>query len=166
MIRAVTESDIVDIVRIYNYYVLNTVITFETQAVSNQEMSIRVNNNLKDELPWLVAENEKGEVLGYAYASKWKGRCAYKYSVEITVYLDNKVKTKGWGTKLYNQLFEFLQHNGFHAAITGISLPNDASIALHEKSGINKVTHFEQVGHKFEQWVDVGYWQCLINNEI
>jgi len=157
------ESDIDAITRIYNHYVINTIITFETDPVSIDEMSLRVKNTNLDNLPWLVALDNHGVVVGYAYASKWKGRCAYQHSVEVTVYLDHKAKTKGWGSQLYTQLFHQLKTKGYHVAIGGVSLPNPASIALHEKFNMKKVAHFEEVGHKFDQWVDVGYWQCLIN---
>lgn len=163
MIRAATQLDISEIVRIYNHYVLNTAITFETEPVSIEDMMLRIENTKSDNLPWLIAQDDAGNVIGYAYATKWKGRCAYKYSVEITVYLDNSVTSKGWGTQLYKQLLAQLKIKGYHVAIGGISLPNPASIALHEKFGMKKVAHFEEVGHKFNKWVDVGYWQCVIN---
>ena len=79
------------------------------------------------------------------------------------MYLEHKATTKGWGTKLYTQLLEQLKSTGYHVIIGGISLPNPASIALHEKLGMKQVAHFEEIGHKFDQWIDVGYWQCLIN---
>lgn len=162
MIRAVTDLDISEIIRIYNYYVINTAITFESEPVSFEDMVLRVENTKSSNLPWLVAQDDD-VIIGYAYASNWKGRCAYKHSVEITVYLDHKATTKGWGTKLYTQLLEQLKSTGYHVAIGGISLPNQASIALHEKLGMKQVAHFEEIGHKFDQWIDVGYWQCLIN---
>ena len=153
------ESDIGAITRIYNHYVINTIITFETEPVPVEDMALRIESTNRDNLPWLVALDNQDVVVGYAYASKWKGRCAYKHSVEITVYLDNKATTKGWGTKLYTQLFEQLKARGYHVAIGGISLPNPTSIALHEKFNMKKVAHFPEVGFKFEQWLDVGYWQ-------
>jgi phosphinothricin acetyltransferase len=105
-----------------------------------------------------VAEHH-GNIKGYAYATKWKERSAYRYSVEISVYVDRERQGQGWGTKLYQALFTQLQKLDIHLAIGGITLPNDASIALHEKFGMIKVAHFQEIGFKFEQWLDVGYWQ-------
>jgi len=162
LIRPINVTDIEAITHIYNHYICNTIVTFETAIITVEEMKQRVANSVENGLPWLVAEDDNGSIVGYAYASTWKGRCAYKHSVEITVYLDNNVMAKGWGSKLYSELFVELKNRDIHTAIGGISLPNPASIALHEKFAMKKVAHFEQVGRKFDHWVDVGYWQCLI----
>ncbi|OKY25902.1 arsinothricin resistance N-acetyltransferase ArsN1 family B [Thalassotalea sp. PP2-459] len=152
------------IASIYNHYIKHTMVTFETEPVSAEDMTCRMRDCAKAELPWFVAiENE--QVIGYAYASKWKGRCAYQYSVEATVYLSPSVVSKGWGTKLYQSLLSQLAGKNLHAVICGIALPNKASVALHEKLGMEKVAHFKQVGRKFDQWIDVGYWQRLLNHE-
>ena len=161
MIRQAEKSDAAKIAEIYNYYVINTYITFEVDPVAEKEMSHRILECYENGLPWLVAEHE-GEVVGYSYASKWKGRCAYRHSVEATVYLDRTAVSQGWGSKLYSDLFAKLAKNGIHAIISGIALPNEASVALHEKFGMEKVAHFKEVGRKFDNWVDVGYWQCLV----
>lgn len=161
MIRDAKRQDASEIANIYNYYVTNTVVTFEEAPVSVADMSQRIQETLTIGLPWLVAENDN-EIVGYAYASKWKGRCAYRYSVEVTVYLSHLATSQGWGSQLYQQLFKQLKQTSVHAAIGGIALPNDASIALHEKFGMKKVAHFEEVGFKFNQWVDVGYWQIKL----
>lgn len=158
MIRAAKLTDAVDLADIYNYYVLNTVVTFEEQAVSHEGMAQRLAENIDAELPWLVAEHNQ-DVVGFAYASKWKGRCAYRYSVEVTVYLRHSMISNGIGSALYTKLFDILREKSVHVVLGGISLPNDASIALHEKFGMTKVAHFEEVGNKFGNWVDVAYWQ-------
>lgn len=164
MIRAVTVQDASSIASIYNDYVENTSITFEVNPVTSEDMALRINDCQSNNLPWLVAEHD-GKVVGYCYASRWKGRCAYRYAVEATVYVDASSKSKGWGSRLYEQLLHQLENMGFHAVICGIALPNDASVALHEKFGMKKVAHFKEVGRKFDRWVDVGYWQCLLNDE-
>jgi len=161
LIRAATENDAESIVRIYNHYVLNTTITFEEDSVSSQEMASRIAEVTSNALPWLVVEQD-GEVVGYAYATKWKGRCAYRYSVETTVYLAPGFGRRGLGSRLYEVLLAQLRERGFHAAMGGIALPNPQSIALHEKFGMTKVAHFKEVGFKFGQWLDVGYWECLL----
>lgn len=161
MIRPATADDAESIVRIYNHYVMNTTITFEEESVSAQEMAGRIAEIALNALPWLVVEQD-GEVVGYAYASKWKGRCAYRFSVETTVYLAPGLGGRGLGSRLYEVLLAQLKDKGLHAAIGGIALPNPQSIALHEKFGMTKVAHFKEVGFKFRQWLDVGYWQCLL----
>jgi len=156
MIRQVAESDTKSIANIYNHYVLNTVATFEEKIISANEITRRIDRDNKLGLPWLVAE--RGGIVGYAYATAWSERSAYRHTVETTVYLSNKVLYEGWGTKLYTALFTELKDRNIHVVIGGITLPNDVSIALHEKFGMQKVAHFKQVG-----WLDVGYWQVNLN---
>ncbi|WHI53187.1 GNAT family N-acetyltransferase [Microbulbifer sp. MLAF003] len=163
MIRLVTTLDSAEIAEIYNYYIESTFITFETEPVSTEIITNRIEECSRNKLPWLVAEYE-GRIVGYCYASKWKGRCAYQHSVEATVYLDTNSISKGWGSKLYAELLKQLIQLDVHAVICGIALPNASSIALHEKFGMKKVAHFKEVGYKFGQWVDVGYWQCLLSS--
>lgn len=158
MIRSAHPSDAEAIVGIYNHYVANTTITFEELLVSAEEMRRRVDVIQAAGLPWLVLE-ESGQLLGYAYASKWKERSAYRYSVETSVYLKHGSQSRGLGSHLYEALFSALAERGIHAAMGGIVLPNDASVRLHEKMGMKQVARFEQVGYKFGQWLDVGYWQ-------
>lgn len=161
MIRTATAGDADAIARIYNHYVANTIITFEEQAVSSEEMAARIAEVAAASLPWLVAEQD-GRVVGYAYASKWKGRCAYRFSAECTVYLDPDCVGRGYGTQLYESLFAALRERGMHAVIGGVALPNPASVALHERMGMRKVAHFREVGYKFDRWIDVGYWQATL----
>lgn len=162
MIRNVLNQDISAIVEIYNYYVSKTNITFETTEINNDDICKRIAKVQSDDLPWLVAENSDGEVFGYAYATKWRERFAYRFSVEISVYLSPNCSGKGVGSKLYRALFSELTLRSIHSVIGGITLPNDASIGLHEKFGLQKVAHFKEVGFKFNQWQDVGYWQGVI----
>jgi phosphinothricin acetyltransferase len=162
MIRPVKHSDAAQLAEIYNYYIANSTATFETETVVRIQMEDRIMRIQNDLLPWFVAENPKGIILGYAYASMWKERKAYKHSVEITVYLDHNVYSQGIGSQLYTALFNHLKTLGVHAVMGGISLPNKASVALHEKFGMTKVAHFSEVGYKFGEWVDVGYWQAIL----
>ncbi len=158
MIRSAEVSDAQAIASIYNHYVANTTFSFEEEPVSAEQVAERMLEVRASSLPWLVAE-ESSEVLGYACASKWKARSAYRFSVETSVYLQDGATGKGLGSQLYEVLFLALQERGVHVAIGGIALPNEASVSLHEKFGMKKVAHFEQVGFKFGNWVDVGYWQ-------
>ena len=106
-----------------------------------------------------------GEIAGYTYATKWKERIGYRFSVETTVYLAPSAAGKGIGLALYNALFPLLAARGVHAAIGGIALPNDASVALHRKMGMTQVAHFEQTGFKFDRWIDVVYYQRILGSQ-
>ena len=161
MIRTVQKEDAQQICGIYNHYIENTVITFEETSVSVTEMENRI-REITASLPWLVYE-ENGEITGYAYAGKWKGRCAYRYSVESTIYLKNDYIGKSIGTKLYSGLIDELSKKDLHAVIAGIALPNERSQKIHEKFGFKKVAHFSEVGFKFNKWIDVGYWELILN---
>ena len=160
MVRAISISDAQQVCDIYNYYIQNSTATFETEVISVNEMRLRI-ERISSLYPWLVFE-ETGDIQGYAYASKWRRRAAYNHSVESTVYLKHGQSGKGIGTKLYSELIDELIKQGLHVIIGGISLPNEASIALHEKFGFEKAAHYKEVGNKFDQWVDVGYWELII----
>jgi phosphinothricin acetyltransferase len=126
-------------------------------------MGRRIEDVRSASLPWLVAE-ENGRVVGYAYAAPWKARvrAAYRFSVEITVYLAPGNVRRGIGSLLYSRLISSLQTLGVHTVIGGVALPNKASVALHEKFGFEKVAHFQQVGFKFNRWIDVAYWERIL----
>lgn len=157
-IRAATSADAAAIAEIYNHYVVATIVTFEEERVAPGEMAGRIDGVRARSLPWLVAE-QAGRVVGYAYAADWKTRSAYRFSTEVTVYLAPNELGRGIGSDLYAILFPQLRVLGVHAALGAIALPNEASVALHEKFGMRKVAHFAEVGFKFERWIDVGYWQ-------
>lgn len=160
-IRSAQSADAEAIARIYNHYIQNTVITFEEQSVTPQIMLARMEEVRGHSLPWLVAV-AAGEVLGFAYASRWKVRSAYRHSVEATIYLEHGRSGRGIGRTLYAALIPMLKDAGIHAVIGGAALPNDASVALHEKLGFERVATFRQVGFKHGRWVDVAYWQLLL----
>jgi phosphinothricin acetyltransferase len=160
-IRGVVSSDAEAISEIYNHYVRHTIITFEDSPVPPTELINHIQQIQSIGLPWLIAESND-EILGYAYASKWKERAAYRLSVETTVYVQPNYFKKGIGSRLYTEIIEALQAKGYHAAMGGIALPNEASVKLHEKFGFTKVAHFAEVGYKFDRWIDVGYWQRIL----
>jgi len=159
-IRQATIADAAAICQIYNPYILDTAISFETEPVTPEQMSQRI-TDITAHLPWLVCV-EDGQILGYAYATKWRARAAYQHAVESSVYLSGAAGGKGLGSALYHALIAELQKLPVHTVIGGIALPNAASIALHEKMGFEKVAHFAQVGKKFDRWIDVGYWQRVL----
>ena len=160
-IRLALPEDTADVARIYEYYIRETVVTFEEEPVAAAVMAERIAEVAAAGLPWLVAE-EAGRLLGYAYAGRWKARSAYRFAVESTVYLDPSATGRGLGTALYAELFAELRRRKLHTVIGGIALPNPASVALHEKFGMRKVAHFAEVGFKFGRRIDVAYWQMLL----
>jgi phosphinothricin acetyltransferase len=160
MIRMAAASDAAALAKIYNHYVRETIVTFEEELVSDVEMARRLADVQAASLPWLVAE-EDGGVVGYACARPWKPRRGYRFSTEVSIYLDASQGGRGLGTLLYAQLLSELRTRGVHAAMGGIALPNDASVKLHEKLGFEKVAHFREVGFKFGAWIDVGYWEKI-----
>ena len=162
LIRPASSADAAAIASIYNHYVAHTVITFEEEAVPAQAMAARISAILAEDLPWLVAE-EAGELIGYAYASRWKLRSAYRHSVETTIYLNNGCAGRGVGKVLYSALLDVLRTKDIHTAIGGAALPNAASVALHERLGFRHVGTFREVGFKQGRWVDVGYWQLVFS---
>jgi L-amino acid N-acyltransferase YncA len=161
MIRDASLKDAKSICGIYNHYVRESCISFEEEPVSAREMRGRIAEYSKA-FPWLVCEVD-GKLLGYSYASKWRARTAYRHSVETTVYVDKDAKSKGIGSALYAELIGRLRRQGLHALMAGIALPNDASQRLHEKFGFKKVAHLSEIGWKLGRWVDVGYWELLLD---
>ena len=160
MIRPFIPADTVQICEIYNHYVEHTIVTFEEMPVTTAEMERRI-REVTMQWPWLICE-ESGSVVGYAYAAPWKARSAYRFAVESTVYLAAGQQSRGFGAALYRRLIEDLAARGAHCVIGGVSLPNAASIALHEKLGFQKIGQFSEVGRKFGHWVDVGYWELML----
>lgn len=160
MIREGKYGDCDQISEIYNYFVRESIATFEEQLLGNGEMQRRF-KQIKPAYPWLVSE-QAGTIEGYAYASQWHSRSAYRYTVETTIYLNPRSIGQGLGFALYGQLLDELQGMDFDSALACVALPNAASIGLHEKLGFKKVGQFNCVGKKFGRWIDVGYWQKSI----
>jgi len=160
MIRSALLADAPAVAAIYNHYVANTVVTFEEEPVTDQDMAGRI-AEVQAVLPWLVFERNN-RVVGYAYASRWRTRSAYRFAAESTIYLDPAFTGLGIGTKLYDRLIVELQEKSLHTVMGGIALPNAGSVTLHENLGFRKVAHFAQVGWKFNRWIDVGYWERVL----
>lgn len=163
MIRAATSQDAETIAAIYNYYILNTVITFEEVEVSTEQMAGRI-EKVRAKYPWLVFEHD-GVVVGYAYATDWRERSAYRFSAESTIYLDQQWGGRGVGRRLYAELMNQLRAQGVHTVLGGIALPNAASVALHEKLGFVNTAQLCEVGFKHNRWIDVGYWQLFFEEK-
>jgi L-amino acid N-acyltransferase YncA len=161
-IRPATAVDAERICSIYNHYIATTTISFEEEPVTSNDISQRIADVTAANLPYLVLV-ENDQLIGYAYATKWRVRAAYRHSVESSVYLDPDHAGKGAGTMLYEALLAELRQRGLHLVIAGIAQPNEASVRLHERLGFIKVAHFSEVGMKFGCWIDVGYWQLKLN---
>lgn len=156
MIRGAHAGDAGAIAAIYAPEVLEGVATFELDPPGADEIARRMAAGAS--MPWLVWD-EAGAVLGYAYASAYRARAAYRRTVETTVYVARAAQGRGIGRRLYAALLERLTAEGFTQALGVIALPNDASVALHEALGFRQVARLERVGYKFGRWLDVGYWQ-------
>ena len=162
MIRPVHKNDTSQVCDIYNYYVENSIVTFEEEPVSPSAMLRRIETMTRS-FPWLVYTDSNG-IIGFANASRWKSRSAYRYSVESTIYLAPDVYGRGIGTDLYAALMDQLRGTEFHSVLGGSALPNPASIALHEKLGFENVGQLKEVGFKFGKWIDVGYWELVLGS--
>jgi L-amino acid N-acyltransferase YncA len=158
VIRPATAADAAAIARIYDHYVRHTAVTFEEESVPTAEMAARIDRVLAAGLPYLVLE-QGDRVVGYSYAGGWHARSAYRFAVETTIYLEAATVGAGLGTRLYGALLERLSPLGLHTAIGVITIPNPASVALHEKLGFRPSGRLQEVGFKQGRWIDVGYWQ-------
>lgn len=162
-IRYVNSQDIEAITNIYNDFVVNSTATFEEKPVTTEEMSQRVGKIQSYSLPWIVmVEGEK--VLGYAYAGLWNNRSAYRNTTEASVYVSPNALGKGIGKALYSHLISILAKRRIRNVLGVVSLPNDASIALHQSLGFQKVGEFKKVGLKFGELIDVSYWQLELTD--
>lgn len=158
IVRDAISDDMHSITEIYNHYIENTVVTFEEEPVTVSQMQKRVEEVQEAGLPWLVAYRDE-QVFGYAYVGNWKARSAYRHSVETSVYVDPNASGRGVGHSLFEALDERLHELPIRFAAGVIALPNEASVQLHEKFGYEKAGLVKDVGYKFGQWVDCGYWQ-------
>jgi L-amino acid N-acyltransferase YncA len=163
-IRLATEDDAGTIASIYAPYVLETAISFETVPPSENEMRSRLAAGSKA-FPWLLCENE-GDVLGYAYASRHRDRHAYRWAVDVAVYVDARNHRFGIGRGLYSSLLPMLQALGYHQAYAGIALPNQSSIGLHEAMGFKRLAVYPDVGFKLGRWHDVGWWLLTLQEPV
>lgn len=161
MIKNVTQQDIKQICEIYNHYVENTVITFEEERVSLAEMKRRV-NQISASYPFIVYK-DNANVIGYAYASKFRKKSAYRFTVESTIYLAPESRKKGIGTKLYRSLIDKIKDYNFHAIIGVITIPNKGSQKLHKNLGFERVARLSEAGYKFDKWIDVEYWELTMD---
>jgi L-amino acid N-acyltransferase YncA len=157
-IRAATPDDAAALAEIYAPFVSASHISFETEPPDSAGIRTRMADG-GDLYPWLAAEGETGELAGYAYATRFRAREAYRFAVETTVYLRPGAEGQGLGRRLYAPLLAILEAQGFSRAIAAIALPNQASVRLHERLGYAHAGTYSQVGYKLDRWWDVGLWQ-------
>ena len=160
IIRQATPGDAAAMLEIYRPIVEDTAISFELAVPTVDDFASRIEKYLATH-EWLVAEID-GEVAGYAYASSHRARAAYRFSAEVSVYVHPQYQGQGLGKKLYTALFDSIRERGFHYAYGGITLPNDASVALHKACGFSEIGTFSEVGFKYDSWHDVSWWQRKI----
>jgi phosphinothricin acetyltransferase len=157
MIRHALESDVESICRIYNYYIENSSFTFEENAISQPLMVERIQSAI-----WFVSELE-GIIRGFASATEWKGRSAYRFTREMSVYVEKGFEGRGIASELFTEMIRDLRGKGFHSLVATIAIPNHRSMRFHEKFGFQKKGVLEAIGYKFDRWVDVSYWQLTLN---
>jgi L-amino acid N-acyltransferase YncA len=159
-IRLAREADAPSVAGIYAPYCNETVISFEEAGPTSDEMAGRIGRVGRTH-PWIVLE-DAGAIVGYAYASPHHERAAYRWSVSTAIYIASGLRRRGAGRALYTTLFELLRHLGYYTATAGITLPNAASVGLHEAFGFTLVGVYRDIGHKMGAWHDVAWYQTTV----
>jgi L-amino acid N-acyltransferase YncA len=165
-VRFAAGDDVVGIHEIYAPIVEHTAISFETVVPTHEELTRRVTDTMP-QYPWLVAvddDDERAQVLGYAYGHRFAPRAAYAWSVETSIYVRATARGRGVGSTLYSALLALLAAQGYQQAFGGIALPNPASVGLHERIGFRRIGTYHDVGFKFDTWHDVGWWQRALTD--
>jgi L-amino acid N-acyltransferase YncA len=163
-IRLATERDAEEIATIYAPNVTDTIISFESEPPTADEMRLLIEGTL-ERYPWLVCER-RGRVLGYTYAGAHGSRAAYRWSVDVSVYVHEEARRTGVGRALYTSLFAALDLQGFYNAYAGATLPNPASVGLHESVGFRPVGVYRGVGYKLGAWHDVVWWHLPLREQV
>jgi len=156
-IRFAEPTNAAGILAIYAPYCESTCVSFEVVAPTLAQMQDRI-SRITGDYPWLVGEID-GQIAGYVYASRHHERAAYRWSVDVAVYVAPEQQRRGVGRTLYETLFSILREQGHFKAFAGITLPNPASVGLHESVGFRSAAIYRGVGYKFGRWLDVGWWQ-------
>jgi L-amino acid N-acyltransferase YncA len=164
IIRLASERDAEQVAAIYAPNVTDAIISFELEPPTADEMRRRIELTLR-RYPWLVCERQ-GRVLGYTYAGAHGSRAAYQWSVDVSVYVHEDARRTGVGRALYTSLFAALELQGFYNAYAGATLPNPASVGLHEAVGFRLVGVYRGVGYKLGAWHDVVWWHLLLRERV
>ena len=161
MIRDVTLADAARIAEIYNYYIDETIVTFEYDRVTEDDIRQRIQKVQKKGFPYFVYEQD-GKVIGYAYLNNWRERVAYDITLETSVYLHCNLIGGGIGSILYQELIDRARKINIHSLIGVISLPNEQSQKLHRKFNFDLIGNFRESGVKFNKLIDVEFWQLIL----
>lgn len=161
-VRDATPEDAAGMLEIYGPVVRETSISFELEPPAAEAFAARVAAALERHA-WVVAAGRDGRVLGYAYAGPWRSRPAYRWSVEVAIYVRDGARGKGLGRSLYRALFERLRSRGYVTAVAGITLPNPGSVAFHEACGFRSAGVVPRAGYKHARWSDVGFWHARLS---
>ncbi|MCA9520633.1 MAG: N-acetyltransferase [Myxococcales bacterium] len=164
-IRLAGAADAAAVAAIYRPMVESTPITFELVPPNAAELVERITVKVLPRYPWLVCY-DGASCLGYAYATQFRARKAYDWSVEVSVYVAALARRRGIARALYGALFTLLRLQGFRRAIAGVTLPNPASVALHESLGFAFVGSFPRVGFKHGAWHDVGFFSLDLQPDL
>ena len=162
-IRLATPADAAAVAAIYAPFCESNVVSFEVAAPDAAEIARRI-SSITVQYPWLVLEVDGG-VLGYAYAGRHRDRAAYGWSVDTAVYIGDGHRRQGVGTALYSTLFDLLRAQGYFKACAGITLPNPASVGLHEAFGFHLVGIYRGIGFKQGAWHDVAWYEAAVQPE-
>ena len=163
-VRDFAQRDVAPANALTNWYIENTAVHFAYEPAGDADFCAAWRAGSATH-PWLAAESE-GQFAGFAKAGVWRERTAYRRTCETGIYIARGMEGRGVGQALYGELLPRLRAAGFHVAIAGMTLPNEASAALHERMGFTKVGAFTQVGFKLGQWHDVGFWQLILDDPI
>lgn len=161
VLRLATPADAKGILEIYAPYITKTSFTFEIEVPSIEEFAERIKTYLIN-WPWLVCEVD-GKIAGYAYGARYRERVAYQWCTESSIYIHDDFQKTGIGKLLYKTLFDILKRQGFRNVYAVINLPNEKSVAFHEKLGFTYFATYEQVGYKLGKWKNVGWWRLIVN---
>jgi len=162
-IRLATQADATAVAAIYAPFCAATVVSFEVEPPDASEMARRI-VAITAQFPWLVLEAD-GAVAGYAYAGRHRERAAYGWSVDTAVYIGDGYRRRGVGRALYTTLFDLLRAQGYFKACAGITLPNAASVGLHEAFGFRLVGIYRGIGYKQGAWHDVAWYEAAVQPE-
>jgi L-amino acid N-acyltransferase YncA len=161
-VRHATIVDADAVTAIFNHAIEHTDASLWYDPRPIEELRSEI-DEASDAYPWLVAEDAQGTVVGWAMVKPWNKRDGYRDTVETTIYLAEGARGRGVGRMLYDELFRLIREQGYRHVIAGVSLPNPASVRLHESMGMTRVALFPGIGRKFDRVVDVGYWQGTLD---
>lgn len=164
MIRMLKKEDIEQCLNLYNWYIINSTATFETEVLSLDAFTQRV-HHIQKRYPWIVLE-EEGKIKGYAYLDAFHERAAYNWTCDLSIYLDHEQRGKGYGKQLMNAIIELAKEDGYHNIVSIVTEGNKASEAMHASFGFEKKGFFPQFGYKHHKWAGVTYFVKTLKEGI